>query len=63
MCCPYVYFDVYIQTRSAQLACLLAWVTSAPNSLPITDPIYPYMVHSMAPSLDGQATLVLDPTG
>ena len=27
------------------------------------DPMYPYMVHSMAPSLGGQVALVLDPTG
>ena len=63
MCCPYVYYDIFIQTRSAQLAWPLAWIMSAPNSPPITDPIYPYMVHSMGPSLGSQATLVLDPTG
>ena len=62
-CCPYVYFDILIQTRSAQLACLLGWITSAPDSMPIIDPIYLYMVHSVAPSLSSQATLVLDPTG
>ena len=63
MCCPSVYFNVYIQTRSAQLACPLACIMLAPESLPIMDPIYPYMVHSVAPSLGGQATLVLNPTG
>ena len=55
MCCPSMYFDVFIKTRSVQLACPLAWITSAPDSLPIMDPIYPYMVHSVAPSLGGQA--------
>ena len=54
MCCPYVYFNVFIQTRSAQLACPLARITSAPDSLPTTDPIYLYMVHSVAPSLGSQ---------
>ena len=63
MCCPYVYFDVFIQTRSAQLACPLAWITSAPDSLPIMDPIYLYMVHSMVPSLGSQTALVINPTG
>ena len=63
MCCPSVYFDIFIQTRSAQLACPLAWIMSAPNSLLITDPIYPYMAHSVVPSLGSQATLVLDLTG
>ena len=63
MCYPSVYFYVFIQTRSAQLACPLAWIMSVPDSLPITDPIYPYMVHSVAPSLGNQATLVLNPTG
>ena len=63
MCYPSMYFNISIQTRSAQLACPLAWITSPPGSLPITDPIYPYMVHSVAPSLGGQATLVLNPTG
>ena len=62
MCCPYVYFNISIQTRSGQLACPLAWITSAPDSPPITDPIYPYMVDSMAPSLGSQDALVLDPT-
>ena len=45
MCCPSMYFDVSIQTISAQLACPLAWIMSPPDSPPITDPIYPYMVH------------------
>ena len=62
MCFPSVYFNIFIQTRSAQLACPLAWIMSAPDSLPKTDPIYPYMVHSVAPSLGGQATLVLNLT-
>ena len=44
MCCPSMCFDISTQTRSAQLACPLAWITSAPGSPPITDPIYPYMV-------------------
>ena len=51
MCCPSVYFDGCIQTRSAQLAWPLAWIMSVPDSSPIMDPIYLYMVHSMAPSL------------
>ena len=42
--------------------CPLAWIMSAPDSPPIMDPIYLYMVHSMAPSLGSQITLVLDPT-
>ena len=42
MCCPFMYFNISIQTRSAQLACPLAWITSAPDSPPITDPIYLY---------------------
>ena len=62
-CYPSVYFDVSIRTRSVQQACPLDWIMSAPDSLPITDPIYPYMVHSVAPSLGGQATLALNPTG
>ena len=61
--CPSVYFDTYIQTRSAQLAGPLAWITSAPGSPSIIDSIYPYMMHSVAPSLGGQVTLLLDPTG
>ena len=60
---PYMCFDVFIPTRSSQLACPLAWITSAPKSPPIMDPIYLYMVHSVAPSLGSQITLVLDPTG
>ena len=60
---PYMCFDVFIPTRSAQLACPLAWITTAPDSPPIMDPIYLYMLHFMAPSHGGQATLVLDPTG
>ena len=56
MCCPSMYSNVYIQTRSTQLACPLAWIMSAPDSPPITDPIYPYMVHSMGPSLGSQVT-------
>ena len=30
MCCPFMYFDIFIWSRSAQLACQLAWITSAP---------------------------------
>ena len=63
MCCPSVYFDISIQTRSAQLAWPLAWTMSAPGSQHIMGLIYPYMVHSMAPSLGSQAALVLNPTG
>ena len=59
----FVCFNAFIQTRSAQLACPLAWTTSVPDLLPIMDPIYLYNVHSVAPSLGGQATLVLNPTG
>ena len=62
MYCPHVYFNFFIQTRSAQLACPLAWTMSVPDSLPIMDPIYLYMVHSVAPSLGSQTTLVLNPT-
>ena len=60
---PYICFDIFIPTRSAQLACPLAWIMSEPDSSPITDPIYLYMVHSMAPSLGSQTALVLNPTG
>ena len=60
---PYMYFNSSIQIRSAQLACPPAWIMSVPDSLPTTDPIYPYMVHSVAPSLGSQTALVLDPTG
>ena len=63
MCYPSMYFDVSIQTRSAQLVCPLAWIMSVLDSPPLMDPLYPYMVHSLAPSLGGQATLVLNPTG
>ena len=59
---PTMFFNGSIKTRSTQLACPLAWIMSAPDSPPITDPIYPYMVHSMAPSLGSHATLVLNPT-
>ena len=59
---PSLYLNVSTQTGSAQLACPLAWITSAPDSLHTVDPIYPYMVHSMAPSLGSQEALVLDPT-
>ena len=60
---PSLCFNTFIQTRSAQLACQLAWIMSVPDLTPTIDPIYLYMVHSVAPSLGGQATLVLDPTG
>ena len=63
MCCPSVYFDASIWTRSAQLACPLAWMMSVPDTLHITDPMYLYMVHSVGPSLGSQATLVLNHTG
>ena len=62
-CFPSMCFDASTQTRSAQLACSLAWITSAQGSLPMMDPIYPYMVCSVAPPLGSQNTLVLDPTG
>ena len=61
-CCPSVYSNVSTQTRSAQLACPPAWITSPQGSLHTMDPIYPYMVHSMAPLLGSQAALALDPT-
>ena len=57
-CYPSVYSNVSTQTGSAQLACPLAWITSAPGSQHTMDPIYPYMVHSVASSLGGQVTLV-----
>ena len=63
MCYPSVCFDAFIQIRSAQLAYPLALIMSVPDSLPTMDPIYPYMVHSMGPSLGSQTTLALDPTG
>ena len=63
MCCPSVYSNISTQTRSTQLACLQAWIMSAPGSLHTTDPIYPYMAHSMAPSLGSQAALALSPQG
>ena len=62
MCYPSVCFDAFIQIRSAQLACPLAWIMSVPDSLATMDPIYLYMVHSMGPSLGSQTALVLDPT-
>ena len=58
---PYMCYDVFIQTRSPHLACQLAWIMSVPESPPIMDPIYLYMVHSVAPSLGSQAALVLNP--
>ena len=59
---PPVCFDTFIQIKSAQLACTLAWTTSVPDSLPTMDPIYLYMVHSVGPSLGSQMALALDPT-
>ena len=59
---PLHVFQHLFQIRSAQLACPLAWIMSVPDSLPTMDPIYPYMVHSMGPSLGSQTTLTLDPT-
>ena len=44
MCYPSMCFDAFIQIRSAQLACPLVWITSVPDLLPTTDPIYLYMV-------------------
>ena len=41
---PSMCFDAFIQIRSVQLAYLLALITSVPDSLPTTDPIYLYMV-------------------
>ena len=61
MCYPSMCFDAFIQIRLAQLAYPLALITSVPDSPPTTDPIYPYMVHSMGPSLGSQTALVLDP--
>ena len=58
-CYPSMCFDTFIQIRSAQLACPLALITSVPDSLPTTDPIYLYMVHSMGPSLGSQTALAL----
>ena len=63
MCYPSVCFDVFIQIRSAQLAYPLALITSVPDPMPTTDPIYLYMVHSLGPSLGSQIALALDPTG
>ena len=63
MCYPSVCFDAFTQIRSAQLAYPLDWIMSVPDSLPTTDPIYLYMVHSMGPSLGSQTILALDPTG
>ena len=63
MCYPSMCFNTFIQIRSAQLTFPLAWITSVPDSLPTTDPIYPYMVHSVGPSLGSQTALALDPTG
>ena len=51
---PPCVFNAFIQIRSAQLAYPLALITSVPDSLPTMDPIYPYMVHSMGPSLGSQ---------
>ena len=63
MCYPSVCFDTFTQIRSAQLAYPLALIMSVPDSLPTMDPIYPYMVHSVGPSLGSQTTLALNPTG
>ena len=63
MCYPSMCFDVFIQTRSAQLAYPLDLITSVPDSPPTTDPIYLYMAHSVGPSLGSQTTLALNPTG
>ena len=63
MCYPSMCFDAFTQSRSAQLACPLAWITSVSDSLPTTDPIYPYMVCSVGPSLGSQTALALNPTG
>ena len=62
-CYPSMYFDTFIQIRSAQLACPLALITSVPDSLPTMDPIYLYMAHFVGPSLGSQTALALDPTG
>ena len=62
MCYPSVCFNAFVQIRSAQLAYPLALIMSVPDSLPTTDPIYLYMVHSVGPSLGSQTTLALDPT-
>ena len=62
-CYPSVCFDASIQIRSAQQAYPLALIMSVPDSPHTMDPIYPYMVHSMGPSLGSQTALALDPTG
>ena len=59
-CCPSVCFNISTQTGSAQLDFPLAWITSAPGSPPITDPIYPYMVHSVSPSPGSQVSMAFD---
>ena len=48
------------RTRWAQLACPLAWITSAPGSPPITDPIHSYMAHSVALLSGGQVALAFN---
>ena len=50
--------NVSTWTGSAQLA----WIMSAPGSLPITDPIYCYMAHSVAPLSGSQVALAFDLT-
>ena len=62
-CYPSVCFDAFTQSRSAQLTCPLAWITSVPHSLPTTDPIYLYMVHSMGPSFGSQTAWHSTPQG
>ena len=59
---PLVCSNVSTQTGSAQLAYPLAWITLGPGSLPTTDPIYPYIVHSVAPLSGSQAALTSDLT-
>ena len=61
MCYPSMCFDAFIQIRSAQLAYPLAWITSVPDSLSTTDPIYPNMVQSVGPSLGSQTAVALNP--
>ena len=63
MCYPSVCFDAFIQIRSAQLAYPLALITSGPDSLPTTDPIYLYMVHSMGHHLAARPPWLLTPQG
>ena len=49
MCYPSMYFNIFIWTRSAQLACPLALIMSVPDSLPITEDDLCYVFAALGP--------------